>query len=85
MKIRVIRGRLKILRRYTLPKSETLAKLITLIINSFCSMLCRGVLQTPTQIKPFSPPFLDVFLIKKVAFTDCPPSGVRGQLLIINY
>jgi len=25
-------------------------------------------------------PFLDVFLIKKVAFTDCPPSGVRGQI-----
>ena len=34
------------LRRYTL------AKLITLIINSFYSMLCRGVLQTPTQQTP---------------------------------
>ena len=34
------------LRRYTLPK------LITLIINSFYSMLCRGVLQTPTQQTP---------------------------------
>ena len=30
----------------------TLAKLITLIINSFYSMLCRGVLQTPTQQTP---------------------------------
>ncbi|EKY18699.1 hypothetical protein HMPREF9073_01051 [Capnocytophaga sp. oral taxon 326 str. F0382] len=34
------------MRRYTLPK------LITLIINSFYSMLCRGVLQTPTQQTP---------------------------------
>ena len=34
------------LRRYTL------AKLITLIINSLYSMLCRGVLQTPTQQTP---------------------------------
>ena len=34
------------LRRYTL------AKLITLIINSFYSILCRGVLQTPTQQTP---------------------------------
>ena len=40
------------LRRYTLPKFQTLAKLITLIINSFYSMLCRGVLQTPTQQTP---------------------------------
>ena len=24
-------------------------------------------------------PFLDIFLIRKVAFTDCPPSGVRGN------
>ena len=29
-----------------------MAKLITLIINSFYSMLCRGVLQTPTQQTP---------------------------------
>ena len=29
------------LRRYTLLKFQTLAKLITLIINSFYSMLCR--------------------------------------------
>ena len=42
-----------LLRRYTLPKFQLLvvlrplAKLIALIINSFCSMLCRGVLQTP--------------------------------------
>ena len=40
------------LRRYTLLKFQTLAKLITLIINSFYSMLCRGVLQTPTQQTP---------------------------------
>ena len=40
------------LRRYTLLKFQTLAKLITLIINSFYSMLCRGVLQTPTQETP---------------------------------
>ena len=36
------------LRRYTLPKFQTLVKFITLIINRFCGMLCRGVLQTPT-------------------------------------
>ena len=40
------------LRRYTLPKIQTLEKLITLIINRFYSMLCRGVLQTPTQQTP---------------------------------
>ena len=40
------------LRRYTLLKFQTLAKLITLIINRFYSMLCRGVLQTPTQQTP---------------------------------
>ena len=40
------------LRRYALLKFQTLAKLITLIINSFYSMLCRGVLQTPTQQTP---------------------------------
>ena len=40
------------LHRYTLLKFQTLAKLITLIINSFYSMLCRGVLQTPTQQTP---------------------------------
>ena len=40
------------LRRYTLLKFQTLAKLITLIINSFYSMLCRGVLQTPPQQTP---------------------------------
>ncbi len=38
----------KLLRRYTLTKFKTLSKLFTLIINNFCSMLCRGVLQTPT-------------------------------------
>ena len=37
---------------YTLAKFHTLPKLITLIINSFYSMLCRGVLQTPTQQTP---------------------------------
>ncbi|EKY12251.1 hypothetical protein HMPREF9073_02763 [Capnocytophaga sp. oral taxon 326 str. F0382] len=37
-----------LLLRYTLPKFQTLAKMITLIINSFYSMLYRGVLQTPT-------------------------------------
>ena len=40
------------LRRYTLEKFHTLPNLITLIINSFYSMLCRGVLQTPTQQTP---------------------------------
>ena len=40
------------LRRYALLKFQTLAKLITLIINSFYSMLCRGVLQTPAQQTP---------------------------------
>ena len=37
---------------YTLAKFHTLPKLITLIINSFYSMLCRGVLKTPTQQTP---------------------------------
>ena len=37
---------------YTSAKFHTLPKLITLIINSFYSMLCRGVLQTPTQQTP---------------------------------
>jgi len=37
---------------YTLAKFHTLLNLITLIINSFYSMLCRGVLQTPTQQTP---------------------------------
>ena len=37
---------------YTLAKFHTLPKLITLIINSFYSILCRGVLQTPTQQTP---------------------------------
>ena len=40
------------LRRYTLLKFQTLAKLITLIINSFYSMLCMGVLQRPIQQTP---------------------------------
>ncbi|EKY11971.1 hypothetical protein HMPREF9073_02864 [Capnocytophaga sp. oral taxon 326 str. F0382] len=53
-------------------------------INSFRVCCVGAFCKRPHKTKPFSPLFR-CFSHQKVAFTDCPPSGVRGQLLIINY